>query len=248
MTDAVRYLSDEGTQRFAEFVEAVRSGDDLDAPRSLLNDAKYSTAAPFAARVSREPQGRSFPSAFDFGLHLCNSLANVPKAEISRESRLWNWLSLYYFDSVCPREDGARTVKENAAYIIGRKFDYRRYYRHLVRSAWVTVAVHGENAAVLLTPVAATAAPLAVRTDIPAQLLATQAYVESQSIVAAANLLYYNPETGRLKRGSTSKGAGTPRRLVAILNQLELTYDLYECPPRRLIGLLPSEFDRFRPS
>lgn len=59
--------------------------------------------------------------------------------------------------------------------------------------------------------------------------------------------LYVDPSTGKAKSGAGGKGPGSARRLADMVNQLDLTWDLYAMFPKGLLTLLPKEFDRFRP-
>ena len=248
MTDAVRVLNDEGVRRFASFVDQLRIDPKTPVPFPLLNDPATSEPTEFVATIERNPLGKAFESAYELGEYLNEGvLADVPKVEISRNYRLWNWLSLYFFDQLCPAVDGERFPRETAAYVLGKQMVYTRYYRHLVRGAWLAVNRHGMFAKVLLKPISAKAlAPVAVRTDIPMQLSATQAFVESLSVVKAAYLLYYDEVADKFKKGAGGSGAGSPRRLVSILNQLDRTYDLHAATAGTIVQLLPKEFDRFR--
>jgi hypothetical protein len=245
MTDQVRLLNTKGVDGFRQFLADVRAGLAVKTPKHLLADSATSEAAAFSAKVKVQ----HFTSAYVMGEYLCQSvLANANKAEIAHDAGLWNWLSLYFFEQLCPTVGGERHLLENSAYLLEREYDYRRYYRHIVRSAWILVAVHGATAKVLLTPGSAeSVAPVAVRTEVPMQLVATQQYVESRGVVEVASMLYYDEQKGQMKKGFSSKGAGSPRRLVAVLNQLDLTYDLHECPAAQLLALLPKEFARFKP-
>ncbi len=65
------------------------------------------------------------------------------------------------------------------------------------------------------------------------------------SVVGAATRLYYNRELGRNRSGLGGKTAGSPRRFLDILSQLELNWDLHSLTIDELLGLLPSEFDHF---
>ena len=248
MSDEVRMLSDEGVKQFTEFVDAVRVDSTIQPPFHLLTDPNTSLAAPFQAKVSLRPADRPYSSAYELGEYLCDVvLAGASKRDISREHRLWNWLALYLFDELCPATEGKREPLETAAYVLTPDFKYTRYYRHLVRSAWVLVSVHGQFSKVLLTPSGKHASPVSIRTELQMQLSATQEFVESASVVRTAHALYYDVVADRLKPGSSSKGDGAPRRLVSVLNQFDLTYDLHASPPETLVALMPTEFDRFRP-
>ena len=219
----------------------------MDPPLHLLSGDESIPAA-FTASIERQPHGRPFKSAYELGKYLANDvLKDVEKRVISREYRLWNWLALFLFDQLCPESGGRREPLEIAAYSLEKDFNYRRYYRHLVRSAWILVSVHGEFSKVLLSPGTKNPNnPVAIRTDIQMQLSATQEFVEGRSIIRATYALYYDEKTDRLKSGSATKGDGAPRRLVSVLNQFDLTYDLHASPTDTLVALMPAEFDRFR--
>jgi hypothetical protein len=68
----------------------------------------------------------------------------------------------------------------------------------------------------------------------------------ARSVVELADRLYFDTDTGRLKRGAQGKKEGTPRRLRTFLRQFRRTYD----PPRmtadQLSECLPREFDRWK--
>jgi len=153
MSDAVRLLNDEGVAAFEQFVAQLRMDPTIAIPSYLLKDPTTSTSAPFAASIDPASPARQFKSAYELGEYLCNSvLAGIDKPLISRDYRLWNWLSLFLFEELCPQKGGKRDPLETAAYVFDKHFNYARYYRHLVRSAWVLVSVHGTFSKVLLTP------------------------------------------------------------------------------------------------
>ncbi len=247
MTDAVRLLNDEGIMRFERYVNDLRSDLRTPPPLYLLSDPKTSEAAPYATSIKAQPLGRPFKSAYELGEYLCEVVfKGMSKPVISREYGLWNWLALYLFDELCPLNDGNRSPLETPAYVLSKDFKYTRYYRHLVRSAWMLVSVHGRSAKVLLTSSSTEGSPVSVRTEVQMQLSATQEFVESKSVVETAYALYFDETADQMKAGYSSKGAGSPRRLVTVLNQFDLTYDLHASPAEKLVSLLPSEFDRFR--
>ena len=66
----------------------------------------------------------------------------------------------------------------------------------------------------------------------------------NKSIIEAAKILYWDAEKKRPKRGSSPQEhkPGTLRRFVDVLQQFELTYDLYSINAEELITLLPNEF------
>jgi hypothetical protein len=82
--------------------------------------------------------------------------------------------------------------------------------------------------------------------DIVEQLASRQELVTNRAVVGAATKLYYDATRMAARRGAGGKGPGSPRRLADILNQLDLTWDLYAIADDDLISKLPAEFDRFK--
>ena len=93
-------------------------------------------------------------------------------------------------------------------------------------------------------------AVLATRVESPGevveQLASRQDFVRSPGIMAAATTLYFDPDTASLRKGAAGKDtAGSSRRFVPFVQQLDLTYDLYTLSKERFLEMLPAEYDRF---
>jgi len=238
MTDLVRVLNDAGIQHFIHYLAELRAGSKTTPPYGLLTDS--ATSLPLDDEV---PIDRSaFEDQFAFGKYLSSALSPLDRRRISHDYALWTWLALYFFDHICaPAKDGSRKILETAVYVLEKQFNHQRYYRHLVRTPWLAVLDHGDNAKVLLITTTSGS-----RSDIFEQLTARQGIFGNQTVIAAANALYLDRATGRPKRGASGKGKGSPRRLVSIIQQLDLTYDLRACTVEQFLELLPKEFERFR--
>ena len=71
-------------------------------------------------------------------------------------------------------------------------------------------------------------------------------------IVDLAHRLYGDRQTRRLKPGVLGGGRDNQRppggivRLLDVLNQLYMTYDVYGMKAEQLLALLPPEFDRWQ--
>jgi hypothetical protein len=65
--------------------------------------------------------------------------------------------------------------------------------------------------------------------------------------MVAITTLYFNPAIEKLKVGAAGKGAGSARRVVDVIQQFDLTWDIYGMDSSKFLSLLPSEFDRFKP-
>ena len=82
--------------------------------------------------------------------------------------------------------------------------------------------------------------------DVAEQLSARQERISNPTVMAVASRLYVRKKT--IRRGAAGRGPGSARRFAAVLNQLDLTWDLYDLEPEGLLRLLPAEFDAFRSS
>ena len=87
--------------------------------------------------------------------------------------------------------------------------------------------------------------PVSAPGDVAEQLASRIEFVSNRGMVEVASRLYVDPATGTLKRGAGGKGAGSPRRLADVINQFDLTWDLYGMSADGMLSLLPKEFKRF---
>ena len=129
------------------------------------------------------------------------------------------------------------------------QYFFRDYYRHLVRTPWMTVADHGEFAKILLIPASAGKGnALSVRGEIIEQMASRQAILRSRRVIEAVYRMYWDAAAGKPKKGTAGKkdSAGPPRRLALVLRQFDLTYDLDAAPPPQIVELLPKEFGRWK--
>ena len=117
-----------------------------------------------------------------------------------------------------------------------------RYYRHLLAGPYRIFQRHRDCAKLLLS------GPLSKPGDCPEQLASRQEFIQNPGIIGAASILYYDGDKQRPRRGaaSTKRKPGTLRRFVDVVQQLDLTYDLYSMQPTEILTILPREFDSWR--
>lgn len=234
---SVRILNQDGIRIFREYLAAARGGSDEPSPQYLLWDGAYSD--PFSPDV--EVDQRKFEDSFEFGQYLSDLLAQCETREVSRNHALWSWFSLFFIEQIAPADEkGRRNILEDALYVLDASFIFRRYYRHLVRAPWQAVRLHGENAKILLL-----SSGKGARTELAEQLGAYADIFGCTTVIAAAYYLWFDEVAQKPRRGSGGKGAGSPRRLAAVVRQLQLTYDLSDCPLPEFLKLLPQEFNKW---
>jgi hypothetical protein len=230
----VRILNGEGIRKFREFLNRLRAGEKLSPPVDLLESPEHSESLPADVEV----EDRSFASRLDAAEYFTNKFGDL--RDVNYNAGLWAWLTLFYFDQVCPsNEGGDRNVGEEARYIPGSAS--WRYYRHLLAGPFRIYQLHDQRSKLLLT------GPLDRLGDFTEQLASRQEFITNRAILGAATRLYFDAQHKRPKRGaaSTKRKPGTLRRFVDLVQQLDLTYDLYSLEPDGLLKLLPKEFDRW---
>lgn len=238
MTEVLRQLNTLGLQKFEDY---VRTGAVGLPPLVLLRDP--TTSEPVGINIALEK--KVFKDRFEFGEYLVNLLAPIDARLISFDRGLWSALALFWFDQLCPQDAGGhRKVAEAYRYILSH--DYKHYYRHLVRTPWQLVRDHGPRAKFMLLSAKEDPKPLRRHGEMVEQLGAIQSILRSPSIILLASRLYGNPATGRPKQGAAGKGAGSVRRLSAVLQQIDLTYDADALPTDRMLELLPKEFNGWK--
>ena len=120
--------------------------------------------------------------------------------------------------------------------------DYRKYYRHLVAGPYLIYRAHRDNPSRVL---AVLAGPVNQPGDIAEQLASRQEIVTNKAAMALATTLYISPSTQRPKKGAAGRGPGSARRFADILNQFDLTWDLYAMQVEAMLKMMPPEFKRF---
>lgn len=228
----LRRLTNLGQTRFSEYLQSLRSGGTEPTPFHLLTDSL--TSEELAVSVEIDPP--LFADRYAAGEWLRGSLKSLDETGLSRDHGVWSWLGLLMFDQTCPlRPDGTRRPGEDARHILPNTYNYRKYYRHLLREAWLAVRISGDVVKPLL------AGALDTRGDLLEQLSSRIELFGNPKIMAAAVRLYVD-EKGKHTKLASSKAGGSPRRLATIVAQLKLTYDLRGSSADQVIGLLPGEF------
>lgn len=233
----LRLLNENGLARWrGTLEEARRLGQPVwRVPRQLLSDGQSSSPAPLNVEVPE----RSFATAWEAAEWMTRLLSPLPVTLLeSADGRgnpgLWGWLTLFYFDTLCPSVPGAlyRYLPETTGTTAGL-----RYYRHLLAGPYRLYQQLGEHARPALS---------SPSWEHNALYLALENHfdlIQNPALADAMNRLYTDRATGKLRRGiSRVEAPGSLPRFFQILAQLELTYDLLGMSVDDLLKLLPNEF------
>ena len=133
-------------ERFRTYLASLRAGEAAGPPLALLEDERYSTEMP--TDVMAEP--RRFVNRYQVGAYLSKALAALPHEQADSDEGLWSWLSLFWFNSLCPaRADGTRRPGGDHRHIAD--FRHRSRYGHLLYGPYLVYRRHGSASQVLLT-------------------------------------------------------------------------------------------------
>lgn len=236
----IRRFNADGVSAFARYRSELAIQPRLQPPLELLEDPAFTELIPSAVDI----QSRSFANRLEAGKFFMEMVSSSNLSLPERDRGLWAWLTLFYFDQVCPPNGhGERDPQNDESRLIPSVDNFQRYYRHLLMGPFLIVRAQKDAPE---CAIAMLCNPLHVPGEIAEQLASRKELVTNHAVAEVATLLYYDRTTGSFKRGAGAKNRGGPRRLAALLNQLDLTYYLYGMTSKELLVLLPKEFDRFR--
>jgi len=235
----LRRFNADGVAQFALYRSRLALEPSLPPPLQLLEDSALTEIMPGDVDVP----ARSFTNRLEAGTFL-NQLIETAGINLpERDQGLWTWLTLFYFDEVCPADGNGNRSPQNEARLLAQVDNFQRFYRHLLLGPFLIVRAHRDEPS---RAIAFLCKPLWEPGEIVEQLASRKELVTNRAVAEAATRLYYDPATGSFKRGAGSSVKGAPRRLAALLNQLDITWYLYGLSVDELLNLLPKEFDRFR--
>jgi hypothetical protein len=238
--DKMRMFNAEGLAIFSSY---VKSGKETPAqpPIGLLFDDKYSEEVDFCALPDPGP----FQSKFDMGMSVVAAAKGRDNLQkLFPEPRVWAWLSLYFHESTMPKEGGSWKIKASARHLVeripGRHQD--QSHRHLVKAAVINVARFNANARVLMDQAHG-------QSKIEEQVMSRRTetgLANSLGFIQVLNKLYWDEARGIVRRGAKGDGPGSIMRLIAVVSQLDVNYDIPSLTAAEYLNLLPqAEFGRF---
>lgn len=184
----------------------------------------------------------NFETAKEMAQAVLDAIGTVKLFSLLPNRGLWGWLTFVMRQQLFKKSgDGTWKVGELHRWLPSDPNDWQKGQRHLVRMPVQLLDSLGNNADHLLC-----SSPT-VLPDIREQLTSQQDMFHP-SFQQVARALYYDDENCTLKRGAGGKTGGTPRRLAKVRHQLDITWDLEDLDPSRIIEMLPNEFSRFKPS
>lgn len=233
----------EGMRIAQNYLRGIRAGGWTPLPGGLLTEHTYSQ--PVEPEVNVEE--RAFANRREAGQYLADRLEPLGPGVVERPC-LWSWLGMFYLERMA--QDPTRRTSEypETAYLIDPKnHGARDRSHHRLLMAYEVWTQWGEGAWLLLDE------PANAMGQFTARTVGFPELFRSKDVVRLMHTLYADRSAGGLRRGAlgSSRATAPPGslpRLIDVLNQLSMTYDVYGMTEEQLLPLLPPEFDPFRPA
>jgi hypothetical protein len=231
----VRRFNQSGIAEFRQFLATCRQSPATGLPRGILEENALTETIKPAIQI--EP--RKFATRRDAASYLRKALSPLPEQEVAEDAGLWSWLSLFYFDEICPANNCRGSVKNDYSYIFEPK-NQRHFYRHLLFIGWHVLRVTEKHNRLFLDQ------PLSSLDKVTSEVMKRLFLTRIPCVFEVLDRIYWDAKRGRIRRGVTDFGNVKPGDLVhrfpIRVRQLEKTYDLLTLKADQLIELLGEEF------
>jgi hypothetical protein len=233
----IRTFNEEGLNAFGEILTQLRAGVQVKISPELLFDDSKSEELENRIKIEKV----DYVNKSELVKYLVEKLQLKKNKSLYFDKGMWTWLSAFYFDNICLGDKtGSRKVNESAFYVLNDPKNYTKYYRHLLAYPCRVYSEIGESAKIFLN------GTFAKRGEITEQFGAYQEIALNKGIIDAANILYWDDVAGNIKKGAAGKNGGSARRLVRIIRQYQMTYDLNSMKGQEIVNMLPAEFNHWR--
>lgn len=230
----LRRFNQSGVDAFRRRLSELRQAPAPAAPLELLEDERLTEVVVPEVQI----EGSVFETRREAANYLSMVLQCLRPEQVAADAGLWTWLSLLFFDSVCPVVDGQRGVRNDYHYIFEPR-NSRHFYRHLLFIAWQILRLAPRWNTLLLR--SRTSSLDKITTEVLKRLYLTRI----PCIFEVLERLYWDPERRRPRAGITGNkvtAGNLTHRLPLRISQLEKNYDLVDLNAEQLIELLGDEF------
>lgn len=232
----VRCLTESGIDAFRAYLARHQSDlTDAAQPTSLLTHSQHSSAL---ESVDVEVHPREFTSRLEFARYFDRQVSESGFDGALDASGMWEWLTLYYFNQLCPiRSDGSRKIGNVQRYI--PTTSVHSHYLHLLKGAYVVfleqVSRPGSDYDLVLS------APVNDHGAAFDHLVSRPRLRASPGVQRAARRLYFD-ERRKGPKSRFSVGQTRIGEFAKHLRNLPPEYHLQTMSVESVLSLLPSQF------
>lgn len=230
----VRQFNADGIVTVRRFLARCRDVSATPVPLELLNDSALTQ--PLRREISVCERGMSTKA--DAANYLASVLSPLGDAEVAENDGLWTWLTLFFFDQVCPVRSGQRAVKNDYHYVFEHK-NPRHFYRHLLFISWRVLKVAPMHNRLFLTT------PLTTLDKVTTEVMKRLYITRIPCVFEVLDRLYWDEKRKKARAGIVGqqiKPGDLMHRFPIRMRQLEMTFDLQSLNADQLIELLGTEF------
>jgi len=121
---------------------------------------------------------------------------------------------------------------------------YRTGHRHLLVGAYLVYTVYGWGEELSRLPLHTS---LAIESTFHHEIATRQSFITNRGIMEALHILYYDDAQNKPKRGPimNKNAPGSLYRFIDVVQQLDVTYDLYSMSGAEIVSHLPVEFSHW---
>jgi hypothetical protein len=231
----VRRFNADGIEAFRKELAECRTAPSRDIPLGMVTDPMLTELV--LPHVEIELRG--FKTKGEAADYFHGLFQEIPKQQLLDDAGFWTWLSLYYFDIVCPKQSGVRKVRNDYTYVYEAK-SIRHFYRHLLFVSWRTLDIAPTHNRLLLST------SISSLDKFSSEVIKRLYMTRIPCFFEVLDRLYWDEKRGRARPGVTNFSKVTAgnlaHRLPIRIRQLEKTYDLHSLTADQLLSLLGDEF------
>jgi hypothetical protein len=239
-TQYIRRFRPAGLEQFRSYLNRLMNTPSEPPPVEIIDSPEHTELCGRMVNIERV----NLISKRDAAAYLKDRLGHLgPTGGLMHDYLLWSWLSLFFFDNVCPAQNGRRKVKAPAHYILD-PFNHQRRYRHLLATPYQIMLEIPDHNRIYLD------SPIETHGEIIEQTMSKLYLMRVPAVREVIDRLYFDQASGKPKRGlfpkkESARPGDLRNRLPIRIQQLQKTYDISALDGPRLLALLGGEFDRW---
>ena len=175
---------------------------------------------------------KQFQNRHELGIYLHEVFQKVPTFKLVNNYKLWDWISLQYFDLIFTEKG---TASDWRFRLID---DHKLKFRNLMYVPWWLLRHYGkEDSRIFLTRL-----NLDTAGDWNEQFMKKNHVRNYKKIAHICHILFYDEEEKRDIPGTSKGNIGALQDFCDEVKYLNLIYDLFEMPNKEILEKLPKRF------